>query len=99
MNKSALQMLDVQILDRDFRVNCTEAEKKSLLEAVAYIDAKMRGIRNDAKIVSVERIAIMAALNIAHELLATGAGEGLALGDCKQRLQAMQHSIDVALSH
>jgi cell division protein ZapA len=97
MSESTVQTLDVQILDREFRVNCAEDEKTALLEAVAYIDGKMRGIRDSGKIVSVERIAIMAALNIAHELLATKVGGGLDLGDYKRRLQAMQASIDASL--
>lgn len=61
--------LDVSIMGREFRVACPDDEKASLLQAVTYLDRKMREIRDSGKIVGLERIAIMAALNIAHDLL------------------------------
>lgn len=61
--------LDVAIMGREFRVSCPETEKRSLLEAAAYLDRKMREIRDAGKVIGVERIAIMAALNIAHDYL------------------------------
>lgn len=61
--------LDVVILGREYRVACREEEREALLEAVAFLDARMRGIRDGGKVAGTERIAVMAALNIAHELL------------------------------
>ena len=90
--------LDVQILDREFRVACPDDEKAELLEAVGYLDKKMREIRNAGKIASTERIAIMAALNIAHELLTTKLGGGFDMGDYKRRMQSMQTTIEEALA-
>jgi cell division protein ZapA len=90
--------LDVQILDLDFRVACPEDEKPELLEAVGYLDKKMREIRDAGKIASTERIAIMAALNIAHELLTTKLGGGFDMGDYKRRMQSMQATVDEALA-
>ena len=55
--------MDVTILGRQFRVACTEDEKQELLKAVSYLDGKMREIRDGGKVIGVERIAIMAALN------------------------------------
>jgi len=89
--------LDVNILDREFRVACPEDERAELQEAVAYLDKKMREIRDAGKIASVERIAIMAALNIAHELLTTRVGGGFDLADLKRRIQSMQATIDASL--
>lgn len=57
-------------MGREFRVACPEAERESLLQAVSYLDRKMREIRDQGKVIGLERIAIMAALNITHDFLA-----------------------------
>lgn len=98
MSGNKVNALDVKILDREFRVACPDDEKAELLEAVEYLDKKMREIRDAGKIASVERIAIMAALNIAHEFLGTRLGSGVDMGDYKRRMQAMQATIDEALA-
>ncbi|WP_435103890.1 cell division protein ZapA [Arhodomonas sp. AD133] len=59
----------VRILDREYLVACAPEERDSLLEAAAYLDRHMREIRDSGKIVGSERIAVMAALNIASDLL------------------------------
>jgi cell division protein ZapA len=97
MSTQKTSSLDVNILDREFRVACPEDERAELQDAVAYLDKKMREIRDTGKIASVERIAIMAALNIAHELLTTRVGGGFDLADLKRRMQSMQATIDATL--
>ena len=91
-------MLDVKILDRELRVACPEEEREALLSAVSYLNRKMTDIRDAGKIANVERIAIMAALNIAHELLSTKVGRGVDLADLTRRMSAMQAAIDQALA-
>ena len=98
MTAKKANALDVVILDREFRVACPDDEKAELLEAVNYLDKKMREIRDTGKIVSVERIAIMAALNISHELLTTRLGGGFDMGDFKRRMETMQATIDETLA-
>ncbi len=61
--------LDVSLLGRDFKVACKESERAELGDAVALLDRRMREIREGGKIVGAERIAVMAALNLAHDLL------------------------------
>jgi cell division protein ZapA len=90
--------LDIKILDRELRIACPEDERGELLDAVAYLDKKMRDIRDAGKIASVERIALMAALNITHELLTTKVGKGIDLADLKRRMNSMQTAIDEALA-
>ncbi len=90
--------LDVTILDRELRVACPEEERQGLLDAVAYLNRKMTEIRDAGKIVNVERIAIMAGLNIAHELLSMKVGKGVDLGDLTRRMNSMQTAIDQALA-
>ncbi len=90
--------LDVKILDRELRIACPEEERGELLDAVAYLDKKMREIHESGKIASVERIALMAALNITHELLGMKVGRGVDLADFTRRMNAMQAAIDEALA-
>ena len=89
--------LDVSIMGREYRVVCPPGQEKELLEAVVYLDRKMREIREQGKVVGVERIAVMAALNIAHELLVTRGGGAFDIGDFKRRIEFMQAAIDGAL--
>ena len=88
--------IDVAIMGREFRVACPEDEQEELLAAVSFLDRKMREIRDSGKVIGVERIAIMAALNIAHELLTTRAG-GFDIGDFKRRIGNMQEQLDLAM--
>lgn len=88
--------VDVSIMGREFRVSCTDDEYEALMSAVSYLDKKMREIRDSGKVIGVERIAIMAALNIAHELLTTRTG-GFDIGDFKRRINRMQEQIDEAV--
>ena len=96
--KPATKTLDIKLLDRELRVACPEEERGELLDAVAYLDKRMREIRDAGKIASVERIALMAALNITHELLSTKIGRGFDLADFKRRMDSMQAAIDKALA-
>lgn len=88
--------MDVSIMGREFRVACPDDEQQELLSAVSYLDRKMREIRDSGKVIGVERIAIMAALNIAHELLTTRTG-GFDIGDFKRRIGSMQDQLDQAM--
>lgn len=90
--------LDVKILDRELRVACPDEEREDLQDAVAYLNRKMVEIRDAGKIANVERIAIMAALNIAHELLSMKVGKGVDLSDLTRRMNSMQSAIDQSLA-
>jgi len=98
MSNDKPNTLDVVILDREFRVACPEEERAELLDAVTYLDKNMREIRDAGKITSIERIAIMAALNITHELLTTRLGSGFDMSDFKRRMESMQAAIDTVLA-
>ncbi len=60
---------NVRILDTEYRVSCGPEEKEELQEAARYLDEEMRKIRGSGKVIGLDRIAVMAALNIAHEML------------------------------
>ncbi len=90
---SQSKAVDVSIMGREFTVACTDQERPGLINAVNFLDKKMRDIRDGGKIIGVERIAIMAALNLAHELLNTKSGN-VDVGDIKRRISQMQDQID-----
>ena len=106
--------LDIKILGREYKVACKEDERAELLEAVAYVDRQMREIRDGSKTAGVDRVAVMAALNIANELLrerkapppppvaavsqAPTAGDSVDDGGARRRIQAMQAAIDQVLA-
>jgi cell division protein ZapA len=90
--------LDVSIMGREFRVACPEDEQKELLNSVEYLDKKMREIRDTGKVIGIERIAIMAALNITHELLTTRVPGGFDIGEFKRRIAGMEAALDQASS-
>ena len=95
---SESKSLQITIMGRDFRVACPEDEQAGLLEAVDYLNKKMLEIREGGKVIGLERIAIMAALNIAHELLTTKVDGGFDLAEIKGRMNRMETVIDQALS-
>jgi len=96
MNTS--KAVDVAIMGREFRVTCPDEEREELLQAVTYLDKKMCQIRDNGKVVGSERIAIMAALNIAHELLATRVRGGFDIGEFKRRIDHMLTLLDSVTS-
>lgn len=87
--------VDVNIMGREFTVSCTDEDRPGLVNAVNFLDKKMRDIRDSGKIIGVERIAIMAALNLAHELLNAKSGN-VDVGNIKRRIIQMQDQIDNA---
>jgi cell division protein ZapA len=89
--------LQISVMGREFRVACPEHEQKGLLEAVDYLNKKMDEIRDNGKVVGLERIAIMAALNIAHELLSTKVGGGFDIAEVKRRMNHMETILDQAM--
>jgi cell division protein ZapA len=94
---SESKSLQVSIMGRDFRVACPDDEQAGLLEAVDYLNKRMLEIRDAGKVIGIERIAIMAALNIAHEMLTTKIGGGFDMAEIKRRMNRMETIIDQAM--
>ena len=93
---SMTKSVDVTILGRSFTVSCTDEERQGLMDAVGYLDKKMHDIRDSGKVIGVERIAVMTALNLSHEILNVQLG-GVDIGDYKRRIDAMHSSIEEEL--
>jgi cell division protein ZapA len=90
--------VEVTLLGRTYRVACADGEREALMQAVAYLDAKMNEIRKAGKVMGAERIAVMAALNVAHELLSVKIGSGFDMGHAKRRLTEIESQLDSAIA-
>ena len=88
----------VDILDKEYQVACPAEEESALLSAARYLDQNMRDIRSTGKVIGLERVAIMAALNISHELLSLKTNGSAAENDKEQaRLSALNSQLDEVL--
>jgi cell division protein ZapA len=85
------------ILDKQYQAACTDDEKDALLASAHYLDKQMREIRDGGKVVGVERIAVMAALNIAHELLQIQKN-GQVNETVNQRIRHLHEKLDTVLA-
>lgn len=91
------QTISVRILSKVFQVNCPEGFEEQLLEAAQYLDQKMREIRSHGRVIGLERIAIMAALNIANELLAFRHQKESYVQTVSEQIERLQNKIDEVL--
>jgi cell division protein ZapA len=90
--------IEISILGRNYKIACRDGEREALLEAVAYLDGKMGDIKKTGKVNGTDRIAVMAALNIAHEFLSTKLGDGFDIGQAKRRILGIEAKLDEALA-
>jgi len=97
-----MERIDVTVLGREYSLACIREEKNALLMAVRHADQLMQRIKESGKVSGNERIAVMAALQLASELLSLktpGSGEGgLALGEFKRKIDHMNAMLDEAPS-
>lgn len=86
--------ITVRILDRDYQVACEEDEREALIAAADYVDRRMQEVRTRGNVIGTDRVAVMAALNIAHDLLSLQESERAlqrvneGVGDLQQRVAA-----------
>lgn len=89
----------VRILEKEYQIACPPGERNALLDSAELLNARMREIRDGGKVVGLDRIAVMAALNIANDLLrARSKGDHLET-DAKQRLRTMRERVEGALQN
>lgn len=89
--------MQISIMGRDFRVACAPDEQKSLQEAVDFLNGKMQAIKDQGKINGLDRIAIMAALNISHEFLSSKVGN-FDVSEFKRRMNSIESTLDQAMA-
>jgi cell division protein ZapA len=95
---SAAGSIEVSVLGRSYTVACSDAERDALAKAVTYLDAKMAEIKKSGKVAGTERIAVTAALNMAHELLSLRLGEGFDVGEARRRIGDIEAKLEAALA-
>ncbi len=69
MTEAAVSRVSVRILEKEYQFACAVEERAALLDAAEYLNSEMRKIRDTGRVVGLDRIAVMAALNMANELL------------------------------
>lgn len=90
-------LVKVQILGKDYMVACPENERDGLRASVDHLNLKMKEIRDHGKVIGTDRVAVMAALNISHELIQSQAREPQHSPVIGARIRALQEKIDAAL--
>ncbi|MGB0467305.1 MAG: cell division protein ZapA [Pontibacterium sp.] len=102
MNKQPPHTVSIRLLDKEYSINCPEGAESELQAAAAYLDKKMSEIRYNGKLVGLERITVMAALNISHELMIERAGDKAqqkTQQQQNQQLERLNQKIADALNH
>jgi cell division protein ZapA len=94
---SGANVVTVQILDKEYRVSCPPEEQDELQRSAKYLSKKMKEIRDGGKVIGTDRIAVMAALNISHELLKTQSDAESNSSTLGSRIKNLQNKIDAAL--
>jgi cell division protein ZapA len=87
----------VRILEKEYFVSCPQDERADLLESAEYLNKKMREIRDTGKVVGADRIAVMAALNMANELLRLRKVDAEIQGAVSGRVKNMRERVETAL--
>jgi cell division protein ZapA len=89
--------VSVRIMDKEYVVACPYDERSALLDAAEFLNARMREIRDTGKVVGLDRIAVMAALNLAHEFLKGKDRESRLDNGVGQRVRALRERVESAL--
>ena len=89
--------VSIRVLDKEYQIACPPEEREALLESARYLNDKMREIRDSRKMVGSERVAIMAALNITHDLLKCQSGN-VDEGNVSSKLRSLQNKVEAAIT-
>jgi cell division protein ZapA len=95
--REAARPLSVRILEKDYFVACSAEERSDLIDSAEFLNNRMREIRDSGKIIGLDRIAVMAALNLAHEVIrlrSSTTGNDQALGT---RLKSLRERVEISL--
>ncbi|MEN8206130.1 MAG: cell division protein ZapA [Pseudomonadota bacterium] len=98
MNKES-DAVKIRIMDKEYLVTCLEEEKEELVASANHLSAKMSEIRSSGKVVGVDRIAVMAGLNLAHEAIKSGCLDGEHSQSTANRLNKLNTHIEETLAN
>jgi cell division protein ZapA len=96
---SAPVTVNVNILDKEYRISCQEAERESLESSARHFDKKMVEIRQSGRVVGLDRIAVMAGLNITHDLITEGGKKDGTNLDLSSKISALSNKVEFALNN
>jgi len=97
MEKSTSEPISVDILDREYQFACKPAEREALKAAAIFLDERMRSIKNAGRLMALERIAVMTALNLSDELLKLQKTEKHRQENVDSRIRLLVNELDDAL--
>ncbi|KLT73818.1 cell division protein ZapA [Neisseria arctica] len=92
------EQVSIHIMGRQFNIGTPPEEKATLLQAVELLNQKIDAIKQNGRIVETDKIAIMAALNVVHDLLKMSLKDDLAIGEFERKINGMVEVCDKALS-
>lgn len=95
---SRTEQIPVSVMGRTFSIGTPESEKDILMQAVALLNRKTEAVKSGGRIVETDKILIVAALNVVHDLLKMSMKDGLAIGEFERRIAHMTEVCDKALA-
>lgn len=97
MSEERITRVSVRLLDREYQVACPAEERSDLLDSAEYLDARMREVRDSGKVVGLDRIAVISALNIANELIKLRRNGSVVDTDLGAKLRTLRERVESAL--
>jgi cell division protein ZapA len=98
MSETPVSRVSVRILEKEYQFTCAPDERAALLDSAEHLNSEMRKIRDTGKVIGLDRIAVMAALNMANELLKSRSRDASLDTDVVQKLRHMREQVDAALA-
>ena len=98
MSEREVARNSVRILEKEYFVACPYEERSDLLDSAEFLNSKMREIRDSGKVVGLDRIAVIAALNLANELIKVRKHGTVVAGDLAARLKSLRERVETALA-
>lgn len=92
-----IAQVTVRLLDKEYQIACPEDGRDELLRSADFLNQRMKEIRDSGRVVGLDRIAVMAALNLAHDFLDANEQGGGVVEDASQRLRLLNDKMDDAL--
>ena len=97
MSETSLARVSVRILEKEYQFACAVDERAALLDSAEYLNSEMKKIRDSGKVIGLDRIAVMAALNMANELLKGRSRDTSVDGDVVHRIRLLRERVEATL--
>ena len=91
------EVLTVRILDKEYRISCLPDERESLIAAASELNERMQEMRDSAKMLGAERMAVMAALNVIHERNQIKSGQLGTFDSAREAIHRLENKLDAAI--